>query len=369
MAEGELPQLNEIHQNVFRYMKSGKASLGEAMGDAMDPKRNVTVPLVDVELQYADGTPILVTQTDMMGKFSFPNLSPDDYKIVIDDAAYRRLDLYFTIEGDELLQLSPVWLVPEEVIDVGDAGGQVLNVMNGNPLNGVALDFRRGINPPDTEQIVYQTTTAGGWLNYTYDALQLPTGVYTVSASKAGFRSDQFYIYVLGATDTRPQDGWLSPPLGINEFRIVLTWGVAPDDLDSHLWAPNPFGTGKVHLYYGNRTSNPWGASFNLDLDDLFSFGPETTSIYQWEPETYCFYVHDYTNQDYGSSAAMSNSGAMVAVLTATSTTFFNITPNTSAVEWGVFTIDGATKQITPLNTYATGPLLDTSVGTACLSM
>ncbi|MEZ4386987.1 MAG: clostripain-related cysteine peptidase [Candidatus Krumholzibacteriia bacterium] len=53
-------------------------------------------------------------------------------------------------------------------------------------------------------------------------------------------------------------------------YRIELTWGAEPRDLDSHLYDANG-----NHLYYGHREIP--GA--NLDTDDVTGFGPENVRI------------------------------------------------------------------------------------------
>lgn len=54
--------------------------------------------------------------------------------------------------------------------------------------------------------------------------------------------------------------------IGVEEYRIVLTWGVNPEDLDSHLWAP--LGGGDyyyaVHHYSGSGTIATSGAKVRI---------------------------------------------------------------------------------------------------------
>jgi hypothetical protein len=337
---------------VVRYEKTGAAVLGEVMGDAVDPLRDEPVEGLTVELYDLGGSPVDTTLTDADGKFDFANLSLSDYHLVIDDCRYRKVDLYFEIATNTLKQLPPALVVPAPIIMNGDAGGSVIDVLTGDHLNGVDLDFRKGIDPPVTDPIVYSTTTSGSLGNYYYEVLDLEAGVYTAFASKAGYRDDTFHIYILGGLTVQPQNGALSPTIQGEDMRIVLTWGLIPADLDSHLWAPDPFGAGKVHLYWDVLGSHPWGAFFDLDLDDRESYGPETTTIHQWENQTYCFFVHDYTFQAIPISKFLSYSRAKVVVITATTTDTFYVTPNTVGTQWFVFTVDGATKTVTPQNTY-----------------
>ena len=74
-------------------------------------------------------------------------------------------------------------------------------------------------------------------------------------------------------------------------FRIELSWGVQPRDLDSHLYdAQNP----PRHIYFSAKNAIP-GA--NLDLDDVNGYGPENVRITYLTPgpnEFYQYKVYRY---------------------------------------------------------------------------
>jgi hypothetical protein len=70
-------------------------------------------------------------------------------------------------------------------------------------------------------------------------------------------------------------------------------------------------------MYYPLSQSNggsPWLQYVTLDLDDIYSFGPETTTVYQQLTGIYRFSVHDFSNRGSFSSIALSNSNATVVV-------------------------------------------------------
>lgn len=91
------------------------------------------------------------------------------------------------------------------------------------------------------------------------------------------------------------------PPEGA--YRIVLTWGANPRDLDSHLTGPNGPGE-RFHIFYASGT---YGDS-NLDLDDTNSFGPETITLFPTEDGVYRYSVHNYTNR-FDTSGALGIAG------------------------------------------------------------
>lgn len=60
---------------------------------------------------------------------------------------------------------------------------------------------------------------------------------------------------------------------------ITLTWGENPYDLDSHWFIPNAEGDFEYQVYFGNKTEEVNGVVFDLDVDDVTSFGPEVVTV------------------------------------------------------------------------------------------
>ena len=102
-------------------------------------------------------------------------------------------------------------------------------------------------------------------------------GAYTVEISKDGYITG-FYNQV--ANDQEGMTFSLSPILDENEYRVVLTWGDTPSDLDSHLFWYNEYDQEMFHVYWANRTGYYNGEIVaSLDVDDTSSYGPETVTI------------------------------------------------------------------------------------------
>jgi hypothetical protein len=78
-----------------------------------------------------------------------------------------------------------------------------------------------------------------------------------------------------------------------DQYRFVLTWGENPSDLDSHLWVPQ--GQNHYHVAFwdkGSLTGEPYA---ELDVDDVFSFGPETVTLLPEHEGEYVYAVHEWT--------------------------------------------------------------------------
>jgi len=125
----------------------------------------------------------------------------------------------------------------------------------------------------------------------------------------------------------------LSPVMqNIDGLRIVLTWGISPRDLDSHLSFPNN------HVFFSAKN----GTKTNLDVDDTTSYGPETITIEKkLDGQRYVYAVHDYSNSSSLNSTAMGKSHARVEVYVGqTMIRSYNAKPNKSGTAWVVFGID-----------------------------
>lgn len=123
---------------------------------------------------------------------------------------------------------------------------------------------------------------------------------------------------------------------------VLLTWGVEPADLDSHMVGPGAGEEERFHVTYNNKTYSIDGnLAVSLDGDVTHSYGPETTTIFILTPGTYYFYVHDYTNKSRPDSSAMSASGAVVRVYDGTEILArYTIDENRVGIVWNVCEID-----------------------------
>ncbi len=218
-------------------------------------------------------------------------------------------------------------IVPEPPAPTtGTLTGRVVDATNGNAISGA--------------QVCVQDTCVTADSDGNYTIADLPAGDYVLMVTADGYISlnDEAVTVTAGETTTKRVP--LSSELAVGELRIVLEWGTAPRDLDSHLWLPDD-----TNIFYNNRTAT----NVNLDIDDQDGEGPETITISQLEDGTYTYAVNNYSGNG---EATMSTSSAVVRVYRGDQEiNMFPVPTTGEGVWWTVFTMDGATGTITPVNT------------------
>jgi len=251
--------------------------------------------------------------------------------------SYENVDVL----ADQTTFLESVLQIDERHSGQGEVSGTIVNALDGQPVVGLTVRLRSGINARQGSILRSTSTDASG----RYIFSNLNAGHYTAEASSSGYNTTYFTIVSLGGQTTSGQNASITPLLSSDETRIILTWGESPRDLDSHLTGPLPNGS-RFHVYYANRIVNQYA---NLDLDDTDGFGPETVTLFQEINGLYRYSVHDFTNSNSISSDFLSKSGAIVRVyrgndLVAT----FNVPPNQPGTLWTVFEMNSGV--ITPIN-------------------
>lgn len=123
----------------------------------------------------------------------------------------------------------------------------------------------------------------------------------------------------------------ISPVMAnLDAVRIVLNWGAAPEDLDSHIVYPGN------HIYFSNMT----GADAQLDVDDTTSYGPETITLEQkHDGERYVYAVHDFTHGENPGSFLSKSSAKVFVYVGQTLIRTYYVPVNQVGNLWTVFAI------------------------------
>ena len=177
---------------------------------------------------------------------------------------------------------------------------------------------------------------------------------------KEGYLTKYYNIFVISGSSLDQNNTPVphSSEMPSGDLRMVLTWREKPYDLDSHLVGHKANGQSNFHIYYASKTYFKNNIKYaDLDLDDMFSYGPETTTVYNINSSgVYNYYVHDFSNRNNSSSTAMSNSGAKVEVYKGDSLyATYGMPTNTPGTYWHVFDYDAATNKIIPVNNFVEG--------------
>jgi uncharacterized protein YfaP (DUF2135 family) len=215
----------------------------------------------------------------------------------------------------------------------GSLSGTVVNAVNAQPIVGASVTIAgTGLST---------TTNASG--QYSFSAV--PAGSRSVSASASGFSSSTQSVTV-PASGSATLNFALSPTLPAGQFRIVLTWGATPPDLDSNLWVPQ--GATFTQVFFGNLgslTAQPFAL---LDVDDITGFGPETITVSQVQAGTYRYAVRQFSG---GAPPAPGSVTVQVFGSTGLLQTFTNPAFPAGQNCWIVFNFNAG--GITPVNTFS----------------
>jgi hypothetical protein len=185
--------------------------------------------------------------------------------------------------------------------------GIIIDSQTGLGLSGATVNFSvdgNAANVANAELVV--TSNSDG----TFTIQNGPVGAFYCIIVCNGYftRTTGLNTFVVGANALTQQTVVSRPAQG--SVRIILTWGSSPADLDSHLTGPSSSG-GRFHVFWDNQTPD---AGVNLDVDDVTSYGPETTTISILRNGLYRYSVHNYSEQGSTGGLGIANSPAIVEV-------------------------------------------------------
>lgn len=237
----------------------------------------------------------------------------------------------------------------------------LVNALTGEgiPNSAILCAYRRTdgsyLAPPAYDFSV--TTSATGAVSVT----GTPFGrMQCTAATPFGAQTFTVDIGQTGTTTAPPVPATPLPATG--EFRVVLSWGTSPRDLDSHVTGPNGSG-GRFHVYYSNEAE----AGTTLDLDDTSGEGPETITI-DANSGMYRYSIHNYSDQSATGSQGIAGSPTTVRLFSSTGLIKTYTAPAATAGNtWRVFelTVTGTTFTISDAAGVGLGYVTATSSGDA----
>ncbi len=320
-------------------------------------------PLAGVQLLLIDNTvdrviASAISNSDGQFDLFIQNFNPNHfYTLSIMKDGYKQVVGNFNSDllgstDDNYVNYGIISLIPQdsEVLHAV-VEGQVIDSTTGASISHASVKLYRGSYITSSSSPVQQTLTddLGN-----FSLQDIPSDNYTLVVQKDGYLPNYTNITVDEAHEYIEIS--LSPNLVEGQhFRIQLSWGENPKDLDSHLlflknsqlqyhiyWNLQYAYYDDLHRQYitaDSLSSNLEPVAF-LDRDDIDSYGPETVTIYQIDQNgVYKYFVHDYSNGYVRNSMALAHSGAQVKVFTNEGVQrIFNV-PYEKGNVWKVFEI------------------------------
>ncbi len=180
--------------------------------------------------------------------------------------------------------------------------GRISN-KNGLPVGGIKIVFRPKTGEAKSGAPSRETVTDQNG----HYSIRLSPGAYTGEIVGEGFLRTPFEGAAASDAWTPNVDAWAIETLKDNEFRMVLSWGLQPRDLDAHLLGPDRTGRGNdLHSWYKDefrRNGSP--SNIELDRDDPDSPGMETITVRKPANGHYVFYAHQYSGVAHSTGSSL----------------------------------------------------------------
>jgi hypothetical protein len=266
--------------------------------------------------------------TDENGDYEVSSLAAGNYTIIITKAGYKQVEASLTLTEDEtkIYEVS-LSIDNESATTSGTTNVTIKDAYNGAVLTNGYISLREGQN--NKSGTVTQTINSDGDSNI---EVTLFPGHYTIEAGANGYAKSYSTVTIVGDVNVNKEVS-ISPVLADDQLRAVLTWGQFPSDLDSHL-VKKINGVESYHVYYENQVLA--NADASLDIDDTSSYGPETVTINNIDPNAiYTYYVYNFSG---GEDSVLPDSGAKIDIYSGDSSQTLFI-PNEGGQYWKVFEI------------------------------
>ena len=298
------------------------------------------------------------TTTDDNGGYTIKDIAYGNYLMVVKAEGLQNY-LQTVVVNQETVTSETITLVKDSETK-GAVEGTIYDAFDASTVPaGITLILRKNHNNVSGMSVAKTTTNEKG----AYKFENLLPGSYTIQVidertdiaeGKSPYIRMSFNTTVLEGTTVK-EDMTISQNVDSQQIRFVLTWGkekeTVSSDLDSHLIGPSVDGNTKFHTYYSNESYYENGIKYaDLDVDDTWYEGPETTTVYKAVTGEYHFYVYDYINQDKEENTILSTSEAVVKVYRGEQNVATYNVPNGVGTLWDVCTYNIATNTLTPVN-------------------
>lgn len=231
--------------------------------------------------------------------YTIMGIDAGTWKVKFTATNYTNVEAIVNIQANGTTNLDIVTFVPSSSANAA-VSGVIRSAMTNLPISGgLTVRLRSGLNAQTGDYVANIPSITIG-TDGTYAIPNVPPGNYTLEISGTGYMTTYRTVVSSGANTPPNQDVLISPTLGADEIRIVLSWGASPRDVDSHL----EFGNStclvdgkKCQVVYNDK--NKLGGDLTLDIDDVDGYGPETVTVKgsSYSQSRLGYILYNYTNE------------------------------------------------------------------------
>lgn len=222
----------EYHLENFTTVNPCTLGGGAVEGKVVDADSGS--PIKNARISVEGAKTIKTTYTDSRGKFYIEGSNANSYDLQISATSYMTYKNRINIVANNTTYVEPLMMIERaNGSATGNIYGNIIDSVTGRQLSDVLINVHKDWNNTDGEILnSYHAETN----LYTLD---LAAGNYTLEFVKDGYFTTNINVYVLGNVSVYKQVD-MAPMFvsDIEGFRVVLTWGATPSDLDSHLTGP-----------------------------------------------------------------------------------------------------------------------------------
>lgn len=284
---------NQAHPIIFNQSGGHESNYtlnihsGVMSGKVINAANNNPISNVLVRV-YKDDTLVASARTGSQGEYTFSSLATGDYIVKFSAGLYKSVRLAVSVVDGQTTYNATTMLMQVLGLTGGLANGIISNAITNEGIDNVTIKMRKNWNNQTGEVIYTTTTNENGYYSIDYSP-----GSYTIELSKEGFITS-YKTILIGVVSFASQDATLTPVGGENVYRVVLTWGENPRDLDSHVVGTKSDGN-SFHVYYSHKSEYDGDVEVcNLDVDDTSSYGPETITLNTTTSEPYYYYIYKF---------------------------------------------------------------------------
>jgi Bacterial Ig-like domain (group 2) len=310
------------------------AAPGTVSGRAYDFRTNAGVAGASVTVTRGGAT-LASSNTNASGAFNVGPVSAGLVDVRIALSGFVPVDIrQVRVDGNVVVEAVP--LVPSSATNGGISGTVFDASLNRAVTGSTTVRLYAGMNVTSGTPVASTTTTTGS-----FAFTSIPAGVYSLVGEAVGFTiGSRTGVSVGGGATTANQHLYLSPTGAADQWRVVLTWGASPSDLDSHLTGPLSNG-GRFRVFFGARGSCTVSPFACLDVDVRTGRGPETISISRTNTGVYSYAVHNYSVGNSTTSLSLAQSNARVDLYRGGALVQSFAVPSLAGSLWTVFELDG----------------------------